>query len=102
MPLRMRVDLVKRSKVRISHDVIITSLYWDVFHTEVLVHILEVLGTHSIQTAELKQVIGALRPLQNGQLVSNVVSPTSSPCHPPTPSHPHSPPTTTVSRKLSV
>ena len=36
---------------------------------EVLIHILEILGSHSIQTAELKQLIGALRPLHNGQLV---------------------------------
>ncbi|CAI8026148.1 Neurobeachin-like protein 1 [Geodia barretti] len=33
-----------------------------------LVHILEVLGSHSIQTAELKHIIGALRPLPHGQL----------------------------------
>ena len=57
------------------------------FHTAVLVHILEVLGTHSIQTAELKQVIGALRPLQNGQLVSNIHH--HSQAHPITYPHPH-------------
>lgn len=36
---------------------------------ESLIHLVEVLGSHSIQAAELKQVIGALRPLEDIQLV---------------------------------
>ena len=36
---------------------------------DLLIDTLEVLGTHSIRTGELKQLIGALRPLENGTLV---------------------------------
>lgn len=58
---------MKRSKVSIYDDV---SLNFKPDSIPVLlIHILEVLGSHSIQTAELKQIIGALRPLPNGQLV---------------------------------
>jgi len=33
-----------------------------------LIAMIEVLGSHSIHAVELKQLIGLLRPLQNGQL----------------------------------
>ncbi len=37
-----------------------------------LISLLEVLGSHSIRAAELKQVIGALRPLESGALVRHL------------------------------
>ena len=35
-----------------------------------LVDVVEVLGAHSIQTGELKQLIGSLHRLEDGKLVS--------------------------------
>ena len=60
---------------------------------ESLIHLVEVLGSHSIQAAELKQVIGALRPLEDRQLVgyAHVFIPGVSLLLPP-PSLPSSPP----------
>ena len=39
------------------------------FFSGMLIDTVEVLGTHSIQTGELKQLIGSLRPLEEGKLV---------------------------------
>ena len=56
--------------------------------------LLEVLGSHSIRTAELKQVFAALRPLENGQLVCPLLANTlavqllSPPPPPPPPPQP--------------
>ena len=36
---------------------------------DLLIDTIEALGMHSIQTSELKQLIGAVRPLENGKLV---------------------------------
>ena len=67
MPLRRMEGSVKRLKV----SILLMMSSGSSLHTipALLVHILEVLGSHSIQTAELKHIIGALRPLSNGQLV---------------------------------
>ena len=37
-------------------------------HTDSLIGLVEVLGTHSIRAVELKQLIGLLRPLEVGDL----------------------------------
>ena len=37
-----------------------------------MIDVVNVLGTHSMRTGELKQLMGSLRPLENGELVSYI------------------------------
>lgn len=46
--------------------------------TDSLIALVEVLGSHSIQAAELKQLIGALRPLENRRVVGSTFTLTPS------------------------
>jgi len=66
------------SREMVSHFYLVFLLLIILMPTDSLIALVEVLGSHSIQAAELKQLIGALRPLENRRVVGSTFTLTPS------------------------